>query len=63
MKMKATCATKGGVGKTTLIANLGVIKVSSGCRVLLVDAATHSPHFLVSTSLSKVRERPDLLNF
>ena len=38
MKKIAICATKGGVGKTTLTANLGAIIASSGYRVLLVDA-------------------------
>ena len=38
MKKIAICATKGGVGKTTLITNLGAITASSGYRVLLVDA-------------------------
>ena len=32
------CATKGGVGKTTLAANLGGIIAGQGKRVLLVDA-------------------------
>ncbi len=32
------CSTKGGVGKTTLTANLGGILADSGIRVLLVDA-------------------------
>ncbi len=32
------CSTKGGVGKTTLIANLGGLLASFGKRVLLVDA-------------------------
>ena len=38
MKKIAICATKGGVGKTTLTANLGAIIASSGYRVLLVDS-------------------------
>jgi hypothetical protein len=32
------CSTKGGVGKTTLTANLGGIPADTGCRVLMVDA-------------------------
>jgi chromosome partitioning related protein ParA len=32
------CSTKGGVGKTTLTANMGAYLVSRGKRVLLVDA-------------------------
>ena len=37
--MKITvCATKGGVGKTTLAANLGGIIAGRGKRVLLIDA-------------------------
>ena len=38
MKKIAICATKGGVGKSTLITNLGATITSSGYRVLLVDA-------------------------
>lgn len=34
----AVCATKGGVGKTTLAANLGGIIAGRGKRVLLIDA-------------------------
>ena len=32
------CSTKGGVGKTTLTANLGGILADNGSRVLMVDA-------------------------
>lgn len=32
------CSTKGGVGKTTLTANLGGFLASAGCRLLMVDA-------------------------
>ena len=38
MKKIAVCATKGGVGKTTLTANLGAIIANPNRRVLLVDA-------------------------
>ena len=34
----AVVSTKGGVGKTTLCANLGVLLADLGMRVLLVDA-------------------------
>ena len=34
----AICATKGGVGKTTLAANLGAIIADNNYRVLMVDA-------------------------
>ncbi|WP_019591771.1 ParA family protein [Thioalkalivibrio sp. ALE20] len=32
------CSTKGGVGKTTVTANLGAYLADRGCRVLMVDA-------------------------
>lgn len=38
MSIIAICSTKGGVGKTTLTANLGGLLSSLGQRVLLVDA-------------------------
>ncbi len=38
MKKIATCATKGGVGKTTLTANHDAIIASRGRRVLLAQA-------------------------
>ena len=38
MKNITVCSTKGGVGKTTLTANLGAIIADAGYRVLLVDA-------------------------
>ena len=38
MLVLTICSTKGGVGKTTLTANLGGIIADSGYRVLLVDA-------------------------
>lgn len=38
MIVVTVCSTKGGVGKTTLTANLGGILADSGSRVLLVDA-------------------------
>ena len=38
MRKLSVCATKGGVGKTTLTANLGAIIVDAGYRVLLIDA-------------------------
>ena len=62
MKKIAICATKGGVGKTTLTANLGAIIASRGHRVLLVDADPQ-PSLSSFYQSSKVRERPDLLNF
>ena len=34
----ALVSTKGGVGKTTLAANLGALLADMGLRVLLVDA-------------------------
>ncbi|WP_037585470.1 ParA family protein [Stenoxybacter acetivorans] len=34
----ATVATKGGVGKTTLTANVSAILADIGCRVLMIDA-------------------------
>ena len=36
----ALCSTKGGVGKTTLAANIAAFLVRSGRRVLLIDADT-----------------------
>ena len=38
MNKLAVCATKGGVGKTTLTVNLGAIIANPNQRVLLVDA-------------------------
>ena len=38
MKTITVCSTKGGVGKTTLTANLGAIIANAEYRVLLVDA-------------------------
>lgn len=38
MIVVTVCSTKGGVGKTTLTANLGGILADAGNRVLLVDA-------------------------
>ena len=38
MKTITVCSTKGGVGKTTLTANLGAIIADAEFRVLLVDA-------------------------
>lgn len=38
MIVVTVCSTKGGVGKTTLTANLGGILADSDCRVLMVDA-------------------------
>ena len=40
-KKIAICATKGGVGKTTLTANLGAIIADSGGRILMVNADPH----------------------
>ena len=36
----AAISTKGGVGKTTLLANLGGLLADTGARVLLLDADT-----------------------
>jgi len=38
MATVTVCSTKGGVGKTTLTANLGGLLADLGARVLLVDA-------------------------
>ena len=38
MKTLTVCSTKGGVGKTTLTANLGAIIANTEYRVLLIDA-------------------------
>ena len=38
MKIITVCSTKGGVGKTTLTANLGAIIADTEYRVLLIDA-------------------------
>ena len=38
MKIITVCSTKGGVGKTTLAANLGAILAGTEFRVLLIDA-------------------------
>ncbi len=50
MATVTVCSTKGGVGKTTLTANLGGLLADLGARVLLVDAdvqPTLSSHFPV----------------
>ena len=44
MKSIVFCATKGGVGKTALTANLGAIIASRSHRVLLVDAGPQPSH-------------------
>ena len=38
MTIFTIASTKGGVGKTTLTANLGALLADMGLRVLLVDA-------------------------
>lgn len=50
------CSTKGGVGKTTLTANLGGILADAGSRVLLVDAdiqPTLSSYYLIEARASE----------
>ena len=37
MNVITVCSTKGGVGKTSLCANLGGLAADAGCKVLLID--------------------------
>ena len=71
-------STKGGVGKTTLTANLGGILADSGYRILLIDAdpqptlssyfriknqASHGlTHFLVNSSTEEVISQTEIDN-
>ena len=53
MKTITVCSTKGGVGKTTLTANLGAIIADTEYRVLLIDADPQpslSSYFVVDQS-------------
>lgn len=69
MPVITICSTKGGVGKTTLTANLGGLLSSLGYRVLLVDAdvqpALSSYYGLTQRSTSGLRSlliEMDLVN-
>lgn len=43
MKISAVVSTKGGVGKTTIEANLGAFCADAGLRVLLIDLDPAQP--------------------
>lgn len=55
MSILAVCGTKGGIGKTSLCANLGGLIADWGCRVLLIDAdpqSSLSNYFLIEQKAS-----------